>query len=47
MDYQIYLHYKVPRGIVNHCNPLFINKFWSKFYNITEIKYKLLIAYYP
>ena len=47
MDRQIYLYYGVLKGIVNNCNPLFINKFWSKFCNITEIKYKLLIAYHP
>ena len=27
MDRQIYLHYGVPRGIINDRNPLFTNKF--------------------
>ena len=47
MDRQIYLRYGVPRGIINNRNPLFTNKFWSEFYDITEIKCKLLTAYYP
>ena len=47
MDRQIYSHYEVPIGIVNNCNLLFISKFWSKFYDTTETKYKLLIAYHP
>ena len=47
MDRQIYLRYGVLRGIVNNCNPLFISKFWSEFYDVMEIKYKLLIAYHP
>ena len=42
MDRQIYLYYGMPKGIISDCNPLFINKFWSKLYNITEIKCKLL-----
>ena len=40
----IYLHYKVPKGIINDRNPLFTSKFWSKLCNITETKYKLLIV---
>ena len=44
---QIYSRYGVLRGIINNCNPLFINKFWSKLYNTTEIKYKLLTIYHP
>ena len=47
MDRQIYLYYRVLKGIINNRNSLFISKFWSKLYNITEIKYKLLIAYHP
>ena len=47
MDRQIYSRYKVLKGIINDYNPFFINKFWSKFYNITETKCKLLTAYYP
>ena len=47
MDRQIYSHYVVPKGIIDNHDPLFINKFWSEFYNITEIKCKLLTAYYP
>ena len=27
IDRQIYLHYGVPKGIVNDCNPLFTSKF--------------------
>ena len=27
MDRQIYSYYKVPKGIINNHNPLFINKF--------------------
>ena len=44
---KIYSRYGVLKGIINDCNPLFINKFWNKLYDITEIKYKLLTAYYP
>ena len=47
MDRQIYSHYGVPKGIINNYNPLFTNKFWSEFCNITETKCKLLTAYYP
>ena len=47
MDRQIYLHYKVPRGIINNRNPLFTNKFWSKHYNIIKTKCKLLTIYHP
>ena len=47
MDNQIYSYYGVLKGIINNCNPLFTSKFWNEFYNITEIKYKLLTAYYP
>ena len=47
MDHQIYLHYGVPKGIINNCNPLFTSKFWSEFCNITEIKCKLSTAYHP
>ena len=47
IDRQIYSRYGVPKGIINDCNPLFINKFWSKLCNVTEIKYKLLTVYYP
>ena len=47
MDRQIYSHYGVPRNIINNRNPLFTNKFWSEFYDIIEIKCKLLTAYYP
>ena len=47
INYQIYLYYKVPKGIIHNYNPLFTSKFWSKFCNITETKCKLLIAYYP
>ena len=46
MDRQIYSRYEVPKGIVNNRNPLFTNKFWSELCNITETKYKLLIAYH-
>ena len=46
MDRQIYLRYGVLRGIISNRNPLFTNKFWSKLCNITEIKCKLLTAYY-
>ena len=46
MNHQIYSHYKVPKGIINNYNPLFINKFWSKLYNITETKYKVLTMYH-
>ena len=35
------------KGIINNRNPLFTSRFWSKFYNVTEIKYKLLTAYHP
>ena len=44
---QIYLHYAMPRGIINNRNPLFINKFQSKLHNITETKCKLSTAYHP
>ena len=44
---QIYSHYGMPKDIINNYDSLFINKFWSKLYNIIEIKYKLLTAYYP
>ena len=27
INHQIYSHYKVPKGIINNHNPLFINKF--------------------
>ena len=37
----------MPKGIINNRNPLFTSKFWSKLYNITETKYKLLTAYHP
>ena len=37
----------MPKRIINDYNPLFINKFWGEFYDITETKYKLLTAYYP
>ena len=47
MDRQIYSRYGVPRDIINNRNSLFINKFWNKFYNATETKYKLLTAYHP
>ena len=47
IDRQIYLHYKVLKGIINDHNPLFTSKFWNKLYNITETKCKLLTAYYP
>ena len=47
MDRQIYSRCGVPKGIISNRNPLFMNKFWSKLYNITEIKYKLLITYHP
>ena len=47
MDRQIYLRYRVLKGIINNYNPLFINKFWSEFYDIMEIKCKLLTTYYP
>ena len=47
MDRQIYSHYGVPKGIINDYNPLFTNKFWSKLYDITETKYKLLTVYHP
>ena len=47
MDRQIYSHYRVLKGIINNHNPLFTNKFSSKLYNITEIKYKLSTAYHP
>ena len=35
MDRQIYLHYGVPKGIINDRNPLFINKFWNELCDIT------------
>ena len=44
---QIYLHYGVPKGIINNHNPLFINKFLSELYNIIKTKCKLLTAYHP
>ena len=47
MNRQIYLYYGVPKGIINNRNPLFTSKFWSEFYDITEIKYRLLTAYHP
>ena len=47
MDRQIYLYYRVPKGIINNRNPLFTSKFWSKLYDIIEIKCKLLTAYHP
>ena len=47
IDRQIYSRYGMPRGIISNHNPLFINKFWSEFYDIMETKCKLLIAYYP
>ena len=47
MDRQIYSRYEVLKGIINNRNPLFISKFWSKLYNIIEIKYKLSTAYHP
>ena len=47
MDRHFYSHYKVPKSIINNHNPLFINKFWNKFYDITETKCKLLTAYHP
>ena len=47
MDRQIYSYYGILRGIISDYNPLFINKFWSELCNITEIKCKLLTAYYP
>ena len=47
MDRQIYSYYGVLKCIINHRNPLFINKFWSKLCDVMETKYKLLIAYYP
>ena len=47
MDRQIYLHYGVPKGIINDRNPLFTSKFWSELCDVTEIKCKLLTAYYP
>ena len=31
---------------MNDRNPLFTTKFWSEFYNITETKCKLSIAYH-
>ena len=46
LNRQIYSRYKVPKGIMNNCNPLFTNKFWSKLYNIIKTKYKLLTAYH-
>ena len=46
IDRQIYSRYEVLKGIINDRNPLFTSKFWSKLYDITETKYKLLIAYY-
>ena len=47
MDRQIYLYYRVSRGIINNRNPLFISKFWSELCDIIETKYKLLTAYHP
>ena len=47
IDRQIYLRYGVPRGIINNCKPLFTSKFWSKLYNITKTKCKLLTVYHP
>ena len=47
MDRQIYLHYEVLKGIISNYDPLFINKFWSEFYNIMETKCKLSTAYHP
>ena len=47
MDRQIYSRYGILKGIINDRNPLFISKFWSKLYDITETKYKLLTAYHP
>ena len=47
IDRQIYLRYKVLRGIINDCDPLFISKFWSELCDITETKCKLSTAYYP
>ena len=44
---QIYSRYEMLKGIINNRNPLFTSKFWSKLYNITETKCKLLTAYYP
>ena len=46
IDRQIYLRYGVLKGIINDRNPLFTNKFCSKFYDITETKCKLLTVYY-
>ena len=47
MDRQIYSYYGMPKGIINNRNPLFTNKFWSKLYNATETKCKLLTVYHP
>ena len=46
IDRQIYSRYGILSGIISNYNLLFINKFWSKFYNIMETKCKLLITYY-
>ena len=46
IDRQIYLRYGMLKDIINDCNPVFISKFWSKLYNITETKCKLSTAYH-